>query len=192
MHIKNLCRTTKFVQFDWLSTRKHFLGILKKQSDSQSSEGISTWCYKLVPKNWNFEFRRSQNGFEKSRKPNSNYQNPYPLGEKSRLTVTDVSSTLKLHLFGMNAARWLDEASDLKVEETAVNVSRLFSPRGYNWNPFPKAKIHFSKPFWLRLNSKLQKFLRQGCTQGFELPEKVIRQTILNFFSNLVKGLMKH
>ena len=29
----------------------------------------------------------------------------YPLGEKSRLTVTAVSSTLKLHLFGMNAAR---------------------------------------------------------------------------------------
>ena len=31
----------------------------------------------------------------------------------------------------MNAARWLDEASDLRVEETAVTVGRLFSPKGY-------------------------------------------------------------
>ena len=29
----------------------------------------------------------------------------YPLGEKSRPTVTAVSFTLKLHLFGLNAAR---------------------------------------------------------------------------------------
>ena len=31
----------------------------------------------------------------------------------------------------MNAARWLDETRDLRVEETAVTVGRLFSPKGY-------------------------------------------------------------
>ena len=37
-----------------------------------------------------------------------------------------------LHLFRVNAARWLAEASDLRVEETAVTVGSLSFLKGYN------------------------------------------------------------
>ena len=55
----------------------------------------------------------------------------YALREKSDPTVTAVSSALKLHLFCVNAARRLDEASDLRVEKTAVTVGGLCSLKGY-------------------------------------------------------------
>ena len=55
----------------------------------------------------------------------------YPLGEKSRLTFTTVSSTLKSLASSNHRAAFIPIRCNFRVEEAAVTVSRLFPPKGY-------------------------------------------------------------